>query len=107
YAEYQRATDYGYRQTTQLVARLNLPPETANSLYAIQKEFEDRRTTLYRINAGNPEEVAAQSAALQKEAVDRIAPILGDASRVDPYKQYGGNWLNNFTPRPAAASTKK
>ena len=30
FAEYERATDYNYRQTSQLVARLELPPAAAD-----------------------------------------------------------------------------
>ena len=52
FEQYQRATDYSFRQTTQLVARLQLPPDTAQKLYAVQKEFEQRRNELYRSGTG-------------------------------------------------------
>ena len=39
-ADYERATDYNYRQTSALVARLELPAETTNQLYDLRKEFE-------------------------------------------------------------------
>jgi hypothetical protein len=109
YADYQRATDYNYRQTTQLVARLNLPPETANSLYAAQKEFEQRRNDMYRNSAGAGaaafENVAEQAKNLQQEAIARVTQILGDATRVNDYKQYGGSWIQNMIPR--SPGTKK
>ena len=105
FAEYQRATDYNYRQTTQLIARLNLPPETANHLYTIQKEFEQRRSDLYRGGSGPPgspafERIVQQTTALQSEALARVTPVLGSAQFVDAYKQYGGSWLTNMVPRP-------
>lgn len=101
YEEYQRATDHYYRQTTQLVARLGLPPETANQLYSVQKEYEQRRNELFRSGAGrDPAAMTAQGKALEQEAIARLTPLLGDASRIDGYRQYGGSWLNQLVPRP-------
>jgi hypothetical protein len=105
YADYQRATDYNYRRTTQLVARLNLPPETANNLYTVQKEFEQRRNDLYR--SGGSASAPTQGAVLQQEAVARVTTILGDAKHVEAYEQYGGSWLRNLAPqRPRAPAPK-
>jgi hypothetical protein len=101
FEEYQRATDYQYRQTTQLVARLELPPQTANQLYAVQKEFEQRRDDLFRNAARGPaSSLIEQGKALEQEAIARLAPLLGSTSRVDAYKQYGGAWLSSLVPRP-------
>ena len=109
--EYERAIDSNYRQTSQLVARLELPPETTVSLWNTQKEFEKRRAELYTAGIGpgltpaeRGQQIAAlqpQLAALQQEAVARITPLLGNASRVEAYKQYGGSWIQNLMPRPA------
>lgn len=111
FAEYQRATDYNYRQTTQLVARLNLPSDTANTLYTIQKDFEQRRNDLYRgggARPGSPEwdTLAQQASALQQQAIARITPVLGTAQHVEAYKQYGGSWLSNMVPRPPRAPAR-
>jgi hypothetical protein len=110
YTEYQRAIDYNYRQTTQLMARLNLPAETANTLYAIQKEFEQRRNDLFRSSGppGTPgwDNLIQQATALQQEAVGRIAPVLGTTQHVDAYKQYGGSWITNLVPRPPPPSAR-
>jgi hypothetical protein len=102
YADYQRATDYNYQQTTQLVARLNLPPATANTLYTVQKEFEQRRNDLYRSTNNTAPAGAAsqQAAALQQEATTRVATILGDPKYVEAYQQYGGSWIRSLAPRP-------
>lgn len=101
--DYERATDFRYRQATQLVARLELPPETATSLWNTQKEFEQRRSDLFAAGSTAPiAERMQQLTALQQEAIARITPLLGgDASRLEIYKQNGGQWLQNFTPRPA------
>lgn len=97
-AEYDRANDYNYRRTAQLVTRLELPPETLNNLYAVQKEFELRRNDVYRASP-NAAERTAQLTALQQEAITRVTPLLGNAAYVDTYKQYGGSWLQNLVPR--------
>jgi hypothetical protein len=99
-ADYERATDYNYRLTSQLAARLELPPETTNNLWAAQKEFQQRRMDIYR-DASSSEDRVAQLTALQQEALARVTPLLGGASGVEAYKQYGGAWLQNFLPRPA------
>jgi hypothetical protein len=106
YTEYQRATDYNYRQTTQLVSRLNLPAETANTLYTIQKDFEQRSRDLNRSSGAAPGSAGwdtwvQQATALQQEALTRITPVIGgSAQNVDAYKQYGGNWITNMIPKP-------
>lgn len=100
-AEYERATDFNYRQTSQLVARLEMPPETTNQLWTVQKEFQKRGSDLYR-SATSAEDRAAVThklTALRDEAVARVTPILGSASRVDAYKQYGGSWLDRMVPQ--------
>ncbi len=100
-AAYERTTDYSYRQTAQLVARLELPPETANTLWTTQKEFEKRRGEIYATGpTPSPEARNQQLAALQQEAIAKITPILGSANRVETYKQYGGTWLDHLVPRP-------
>jgi hypothetical protein len=99
-AEYDRGTDYNYRRTTQLVNRLELPPETAISLWTVQKEFEQRRNEFYRSPMASGEDRSQQLAALQKDAITRITPLLGSAQNVEAYKQYGGQWLDSMIPRP-------
>jgi hypothetical protein len=107
YANYQRASDNNFRQTTQLVARLELPPETANQLYAVQQEFQQRRTAIYQNRPDSPEQFNQQLAALQQEALTRVTPLLGGTSRgVDAYKTYGGSWLVNLVPRQAIPAPK-
>lgn len=100
-AEYERALDFNYRRTDQLVARLALPPATTGQLWAVQKEFEQRRNDLYRsANPGNPADRNRQLAALQQEAVARVTPLLG-AVGTEAYRQHGGTWIQSMVPRPA------
>lgn len=101
-AEYERAIDSNYRRTSQLVARLELPPETTGQIWKVQKEFEQRRNDVYRASGAVPAaERNRQLAALQQEAVARLTPLLGNVG-VDAYRQYGGSWLQSMVPRPAS-----
>ena len=99
-ADYERATDFNYRRTSQLVTRLELPPTTTDQLWTVQKEFEQRRATL---SALPPEQRNSQLTALRQEATARLTPLLGNARNVEAYQQYGGQWLQNLVPRPVPA----
>ena len=103
YADYQRASDYNYRQTNQLISRLNLPPETATTLYALQKDIEERRNAIYRDSTPETRsQTTDQVTALANEATTRINAIFGgNKTATDAYKQYGGSWLTNLVPRSA------
>jgi hypothetical protein len=103
-AEYEKTGDYSYRQTSQLVTRLELPPETTNQLYDVQKEFAPKIEEAMK-SAQSPQERTERLQALQKEALERITPLLG-AQNVDSYKRYGGTWLNRMLITPGAASAR-
>lgn len=100
--EFERANDYNYRQASQLVTRLGLPPETTGQLYDIQKDFQKRVGEAMR-DAGSREEAVQRATALQAEALARVAPLLGGERGVEAYKQYGGRWLTTMVPRPPSA----
>jgi hypothetical protein len=108
YEEYQRSTDYNFQQANLLVARLGLPPATANTLHAVQKEFEERRNTAYRNSTPSArEELPQQMTALHQEATARISAVLGgNTTAIDAYKQHGGSWLLSMAPRPTPAPKK-
>jgi hypothetical protein len=46
-----------------------------------------------------PDERTKQLAALAQEATTKISPLLGTRG-FEPYKQYGGYWIQSLTPRP-------
>lgn len=107
YADYQRASDYNYRRTTQLVARLNLPPETANDLYALQQSTQARLNELRRAPTNNPQERFAQISALSAETETTLLTKLGGPAGLEAYKQNGGNWVSNLgPPRPPPPAPK-
>ncbi|MEO6569828.1 MAG: hypothetical protein ABIO94_13785 [Opitutaceae bacterium] len=102
YADYQRSLDGNYQQTARLVARLELPAGTANQVYAVQKEIEQRVTTLEANRALPTEDRSAQLGALAHEAEAKVTSFLGPRG-FEAYKQYGGFWLTNLQPRAAPA----
>src|SRR6185369_556593 len=105
FADYQRATNFSFRQTSQLVARLELPPETANQVYAVQQDAQTRANTLRRDSTLSPAQRTEQLAALVAEAQGKLTTSLG-ASGLEAYKQYGGQWLQNLVPKPPTPPSK-
>lgn len=104
YAEYERGTDTSYRRTTQLVARLNLPPETANEIYSLQKDIQSRAMEIRRGGAAAPGGTAPALAALATEAEAKLVTKLGPVG-LEAYKGNNmGSWLNNLTPRTRPAA---
>jgi hypothetical protein len=98
-AEYELTTDFNYRRVSQVVARLDLPPETTRQLSDTQKEYQQRMSEIRR-STPNPEERTAQLTALQQEATARLGGMLGGSEGLEAYKQYGGSWLQSMLPRP-------
>jgi len=105
YADYKRATDYSYRQTNQLVARLELPQETANQVYAVLQDIQQRAATLRRNNSLSRDDRTLQLTALADEAAAKVTTALGPQG-FEAYKQYGGQWLQTLVPRPPPLAPK-
>jgi hypothetical protein len=99
YADYQRSTDFNFRRTSQLVERLGLPPQTATDLYTLQRETQQRASEIRRDPSLAPTDRVARVAALGTETQAKITAKLG-AEGAEAYKNYGGTWVQNLTPRP-------
>lgn len=94
YAEYEKATDYNYRQTSRLVTRLELPADTANQIYALQKDIQKRSASIQ--SSGTPEERKARLAELAAEAQAKLTATLGTKG-YETYKANNiGYWLNSL-----------
>jgi hypothetical protein len=103
-AEYERATDFSYRQTSQLVSRLELPPETTTKVWEVKEDIEKRANELRRDSAVPASERAKKLAALAEEGATRVSALVGPRG-IDAYKQQGGGyWLQNLEPRPNSAA---
>jgi hypothetical protein len=98
-AQYERATDWNYINTSRLVERLALPRETADRLHAMQQEFERRRDEVVR--SAPAAERLPQLTRLQKEAIDRVTPLFGGKpGNVEVYQNHGGDWMKYLLPHP-------
>jgi hypothetical protein len=106
--DYERAIDYHYQRTGQLVARLELPAETTRRLWDVQQDFQKRRSETYARGGGGvpTPALAAALTALQQQAVAAVTPLLGNASRVEASKQYGGARIDYMVPRPTTPPPK-
>ena len=103
FAAYQQAIDPAYQQINRLVARLELPPETSTQVVALQKDIQQRAMSAQIARDATPEQRAAQLAALNQEATDKLTQSLG-ARGFEAYKATGGYWLQMLQPRPAAGN---
>jgi hypothetical protein len=104
-AEYVRASDFSYRQTSQLVSRLELPPETTTKVWDVKQDIEKRANELRRQSSLPPEERTKQLAALAEEGTTRVTELVGKRG-IEAYKQQGGGfWLQGLAGRPGSTTT--
>jgi hypothetical protein len=96
---YERATNHEYRTTSQLVARLELPPETTDQAWKIRDEIQKRGMLARQDQSLTQEQRMAHYAELQKEAVAKLTPLFGGTRGLEAYKQYGGQWIEQMVPR--------
>jgi hypothetical protein len=96
-ADYERTTDFNYRQTAQLVSRLALPPSAATQVWTVQKEIQQRAEPIRADTQLTPDQRTAQLAALAAEATTRVTTVLGPRG-FSEYQNNGGNWLSRLTP---------
>lgn len=92
YSEWREANDHLLQETRTLVASLNLPPSTASSLVAIQKEIQPQLEAIERNRDLTPNQRDVQLGALGTEVRTRITQILGPDG-FEAYKRRGGGWL--------------
>ena len=95
--DYERANDYYYRQTSQLVARLDLPADTTQKIWEIQREMQTKARDVYTPGT-QADDRTAQLTAMSKETEAKISALLGPRG-FEAYKQYGGSWMQMFKPR--------
>lgn len=99
YAEFDRSRNYSYQRTSQLVARLELPSETANQVWALGNEIQQRAAAIRADPSLPPDQRDTRLAALADEATGKVTAALG-ARGLEAYKQYGGGWLTTLGTHP-------
>lgn len=102
-AEYERASDFQYRQTSQLVSRLELPPDTTSKVWEVQKDIQGRIGSIFGANP-SADERNAKLAELASEAQTRVTALLGTRG-YEAYQQFGGSWMQMLRPRPPPTAT--
>lgn len=104
-ADFQQAINPAYSQLNRVVARLDLPLSAAAQVAAVQQDVQQRVVALRSDSSLTGAERTTQLGALAQEATAKISTALGGQRGLDVYKEYGGQWLNNLTPRTRPATT--
>jgi hypothetical protein len=95
-AEYERMQDYSYKELVRLVARQELPKETASTIYDSKKTAEEAAKTIRDNKSLTQQQKSEALKKIQSETETQIATSLGDKKMVEKYKRRGGWWLNNL-----------
>jgi hypothetical protein len=104
FAELKDANDHLLRETRAFTASLNLPPNTAADVIAIQKEFGPKLNAIDRNRDLTANQRDAQASALGSEARDRLIRMLGPEN-LETYKRRGGGWLGAALNRRPSTPT--
>ena len=99
YADYERTTDYGYQSATSAAQRLGLPATTANAVYQLQRDVQQRGAAIN----GDPSQTATQRetqlTALTAEAKQKLSTLLTPAG-VEQYMRETGGFTLVVRPAP-------
>jgi hypothetical protein len=106
YAEFDRSRNANYQRTSQLVTRLELPPETANQVWALRNEIQQRADAIRADPSLAADQRDARLATLADEATGKVTAALG-ARGLEVYQHLSGSdWLTTLAPRPALPNSK-
>lgn len=106
YQAMQEANDATLQQTRAFTTRLNLAPQVAQDVIAVQREFSPQLTAIDRDRDLSPNQRDARASALGLAAREKLIGLLG-AEGFEAYKRQGGGWLgaalNRTPPTPSPA----
>ncbi len=105
-AELKLALDPEYQQINGLIVHLNLPASTSQQVMSLQKDIQQRASTVQNNREIPEEERARQLSALAQEATTKLTNSLGTRG-MEAYKQGLGFWLQNLQPRPTTPNTEE
>lgn len=97
FADYERSSDYDFRQTSELVSRLGQAPETAKRVWEMQADLTRRRDEIQR-QALVGDQRGPQLAALAEEARTQLVAALGERGYEIYRQNICGSWLTDLTP---------
>lgn len=92
YRALQEANDTMLQQTRTFTAQLNLPPQIAQDVVAVQREFGPQLTAIDRDRDLSPNQRDARASALGLAAREKLIGLLGPEG-FEAYKRQGGGWL--------------
>jgi len=95
YALYERVTDWGYRNASEIVARHKLPAENATAVYELARDYQARATELRNDRSRSGPERREAAGALAREARARLTALLTPGG-VSTYTHSAGYWLRNL-----------
>ncbi len=95
FADYRRGNDNAYQQTLRVTDRFDLPAETANQVYQMQKDAQARARAIRDDRNRTVEERRQVLQAMQAETKQTIAAALGPEV-FKAYQKYSGDWLTKF-----------
>ena len=96
YGEYQRASDGRFNQTARLIERLELPEQTAVTIYQTQVEAEKFAARLRADVSASAEERNAALALLRTEAENSVRGLLGGPA-FKSYQDHAGSWFQGLS----------
>ena len=96
YADFKRSTDPAWLDAHRALQRMGLAPALVPQLAAIQQDLTKRGEALRADRTLTTEQRAAQLAVLEREALTRLTPLLGD--RLADYRENNGYWLRQLRP---------
>jgi hypothetical protein len=106
YAEYQRATDYGYQAASKVVQHYNLPAQNATDAYEVQRATLAQAAQIRPGDAQDFQAMKASLTTLAAQASTKLQTLLGPDG-FEAYKRSGGIWLRQMErgiPPPTATS---
>ena len=97
YAEYKLAQDDRYREIYDFTSRLNLPKETAQSVYDIRQAVEQQRQQVMNNQGMSAEERAATLAQMSQVTKETLAQTLPQQAYDQYLRSDDGRWLQSLT----------
>ena len=97
YAEYKLAQDDRYREIYDFTSRMNLPKETAQSVYDIRQAVEQQRQQVMNNQGMSAEERAATLAQMSQVTKETLAQTLPQQAYDQYLRSDDGRWLQTLT----------
>jgi hypothetical protein len=105
FAEYERAQDWSYKELARLTEKLELPKESAATVYDMKKVAEDQVKEIRSDKSLTPEQRTQALQAVREATEKAVATSLGGEKNFNRYKLLGGWWIFNLAPTPRKKST--